>query len=92
MGQRVRREKGKRKCVELKAPNKPLHSGHVDQLENYIRRAEKSLEDQGGYKAEIEVEGYLNGSKAEPSERGEQVELLRARIKKSRQLNGTFSI
>lgn len=35
------------------------------------------------YKAEIEVEGYLNGSKAEPSERGEQVELLRARIKKN---------
>lgn len=69
--------------VELKAPNTPLHSGHLDQLEKYLLRAEKWLEDQGGYKADIKVEGYLIGSKAEPSERGEQVELLRARIKKN---------
>ncbi len=69
--------------VELKAPNTPLHSGHLDQLEKYLLRAEKWLEDQGGYKAEISVEGYLIGSKAEPSQRGEEIDLLRARIKKN---------
>lgn len=68
--------------VELKAPNTLLHSGHLEQRKNIFSARKKRLEDQGGQKADIKVEGYLIGSKAEPSERGEQVELLRARIKK----------
>ena len=47
--------------VELKAPNTPLHNGHLDQLKGYIGRTEKWLREQGGDKSGYKVEGYLIG-------------------------------
>jgi hypothetical protein len=67
--------------VELKAPNTPLHIGHLNQLKGYIMRAEAWLKEQGGEKARVEVRGILIGSRDDKS-KSEPVALLRSEIAK----------
>lgn len=66
--------------VELKAPNTPLHSDHLVQLKNYMRRTEDYLE--AWYPADSnrdwQVRGILIGSRAPAEEsRQEKVKQLK---------------
>jgi hypothetical protein len=49
--------------VELKAPNIPLHSEHLSQLENYMTDVEHFLQQRKGKGESLRVEGYLIGTR-----------------------------
>lgn len=68
--------------VELKAPNTYLHIDHLQQLKDYVRRAEDWLSEQGKEKKSYKVEGYLIGSKASANVKSEKVAALRYDIEK----------
>ncbi|MFL6521712.1 MAG: ATP-binding protein [Chthoniobacterales bacterium] len=68
--------------VELKAPNTPLHEGHLAQLKGYMQRAETWLKDHFPNRV-IEVEGILIGSHADTTSHAEKVEALRYEISKN---------
>jgi hypothetical protein len=69
--------------VELKAPNTPLHSDHLDQLEDYIRGIEQ-WRDAAGRGTQFEVCGELIGSLGGPKYKNNQkVQRLEYRITKS---------
>jgi hypothetical protein len=63
--------------VELKSPNLPLVSKHVDQLLGYMRKVRKFLEQQG---KKVEIEGILIGMFAPANSTAEGVEALRERM------------
>lgn len=68
--------------VELKAPNTPLHSGHLEQLEDYIREVEK-WRDTPGRTTQFDVYGELIGSLAGPQHKNQQkVQRLASRMQK----------
>jgi len=74
--------KGRVIVVELKAPNTPLHSDHLDQLEDYIRDVEKWRDTQGRA-AQFDVCGELIGSLGGPAYKSNQkVQRLESRIQK----------
>jgi hypothetical protein len=66
--------------VELKAPNTPLHNDHLTQLKGYIDRAEGWMKEHPPNQ-DTQVDGFLIGSKADPSSRNEKVAALRYEIK-----------
>ena len=63
--------------VELKAPNTPLHIDHLTQLQGYIARVEKWIEDRKDLEGAI-VHGYLIGSHAKPDSSAEKVLTLKS--------------
>lgn len=68
--------------VELKAPNTPLHSDHLQQLKDYLRRTEEFLEAKYPSQKFI-MRGLLIGSRAAPEDSGqEKVKQLRYEEKK----------
>lgn len=68
--------------VELKAPNTPLHSDHLDQLGDYIRDIEK-WRDTPGRNLSFDVYGELIGSFGGPKFKNNQkVQRLESRIQK----------
>ena len=67
--------------VEFKAPNTPLHGEHLRQLQGYILRTRKWLNDHG--KGHYFVQGYLIGSMAEDSS-AEEVEWLTDQIERTK--------
>lgn len=67
--------------VELKAPNTPLHIGHLAQLERYMRKAEEFAEK--ALSRKVNVEGILIGS-LNVSDRNDKVADLYDRIKQER--------
>lgn len=68
--------------VELKAPNTPLHSEHLDQLEDYIGRIER-WRDAAARNKHFEVKGQLIGSLGGQEYKDkEKVQRLENRIKK----------
>jgi hypothetical protein len=74
--------KGRVIVVELKAPNTPLHSEHLDQLEDYIRDVEK-WRDTPGRGSQFDVCGELIGSLGGSAYKGNQkVQRLESRIQK----------
>jgi hypothetical protein len=62
--------------VELKAPNTPLHNGHLTQLKGYLRRAKQWLAQYRSNRPGYRVAGYLIGSKADPDSTAEKVQQL----------------
>ncbi len=69
--------------VELKAPNTPVHSDHLDQLEDYIRSIEQ-WRDTAGRDQQFDVFGELIGSLGGPQYKSNQkVQRLGYRIQKS---------
>jgi hypothetical protein len=74
--------KGRVIVVELKAPNTPMHSDHLDQLEDYIRDIER-WRDTPGRGLQFDVRGELIGSLGGPKYRSNQkVQRLEFRIQK----------
>ena len=68
--------------VELKAPNTPLHSDHLDQLCDYIQDIEK-WRDTPGRQSQFDVYGELIGSLGGPKHKNNQkVQRLESRILK----------
>ncbi|HKO42697.1 MAG TPA: ATP-binding protein [Pyrinomonadaceae bacterium] len=70
--------------VELKAPNTPLHIGHLQQLKDYLMRAEEWIRDTAPKeKRDFKIEGHLIGSKAPPNTKSDKVRALKYEIEKS---------
>lgn len=67
--------------VELKAPNVPLSSEHLDQLRHYMIKASRFLRETSPSQ-EYRVEGYLIGSMPNPESRAVGAELLRDAVTK----------
>lgn len=67
--------------VELKSTNIQLTAKHLDQLQGYMRKTRKFLED---HEKNATVEGVLIGMFAHVSSRAEGVELLRERMEENK--------
>ena len=65
--------------IEIKAPNVPLASSHLDQLQGYMESAEQWL---GQHGRPMQVFGQLIGSWAEPDATGKEQQALRRRVKR----------
>lgn len=67
--------------VELKSANTALESKHLDQLELYMERAKRWLEQQG--RTDIRIDGHLVGSMPDPNSIAKGAMLLCRKIRKS---------
>ena len=66
--------------VELKAPNTPLYGEHLRQLQGYLRRATQWFDER---QKSVRVDGILIGSYAKLESRADDVEWLRAEVKRT---------